>query len=118
MKPKKYLELDHFAVLDERSARDRTVVLHYEFLGDDELVHRWFWRSWRVRFAEAASMSIGLTTPSIAYEVYLEHGDRFVDEDGILAVEEAEKKAPFLRRRCCCCCCCSGHRIVLTRPVG
>ncbi|KAI9883794.1 MAG: hypothetical protein M1823_004426 [Watsoniomyces obsoletus] len=90
------LEPYQFAVLDERSPDDKTIVLHYQHLDnvDDETSDRMSWRSWRIRFGEAWRMSVNLTTADIAYPVYLKHGDRFVDEDGILAVEEAWKNAP------------------------
>ncbi|KAI9883470.1 MAG: hypothetical protein M1823_004760 [Watsoniomyces obsoletus] len=91
----------YFAVLDERSVRDRTVVFHLHHLADpmDEDCHHYVWSSWRVRFEDAYFLAEGLMSLAVTDEVYVEHGHRFVDEDGILHPRMALNGVSGLRVR-------------------
>jgi hypothetical protein len=106
------LEPDQYAILDERSARDDTVVLGHAFssLQDrdpdtmtEEDREQWehdmdvdapndFWREFRVRFEDADKMATVLTFPS-DFTAKL-HNDAFVEEHtvrGVFLVTRAQR---------------------------
>ncbi|KAF2719309.1 hypothetical protein K431DRAFT_331304 [Polychaeton citri CBS 116435] len=93
------------AILDERSARDGTLLIQiYNGLpeGCEPLIfgrygelppERDVWYDFRIDYHQAAVLSAGLTmvTPEIAYPIYYENKERFTDEHGVFDVREASR---------------------------
>lgn len=79
-----------FAVLDERSTQDNTIIIHFfhREIGVGREIDR-FWISWRVRVAKARAMMTDLRfTPQIFVDVYSKK-ERCTGEDGVFPVEAA-----------------------------
>ena len=84
-----------FAVLDERSTQDHTIIIHYfhrengmEGPDDGKEIDS-FWTSWRVRVAEAQNMMTDLEFTLQIYDEVYSKKDRYTGEDGVFPVEIA-----------------------------
>ena len=96
-----WIESGLFAVLDRRSAKDRTTVIycfHVDYRDDDgvseEIGRRWV--KWRVSFADAWIMIAHLTaTIEIEENVYMQI-DRFTGENGVFDTQEALRQTGYL----------------------
>lgn len=89
-----YLGFVVFAVLDERSTKDDTVVLYYDEVILDEVTDEEndaVLHAYRVKFADAHDM-VGLIENcniSVIEEYVLKAGPRFTNEDGVFEFAEA-----------------------------
>lgn len=90
-KRNKYLSGGVFAILDERSSKDRTLIVYYLHSEFDDMEERigQTWVSWRVRFEESFILVSLLQTKGEFYDNVFCLRDRFVDENGIFPVNAA-----------------------------
>lgn len=85
-----FLPQEAFAVLDERGAQDKTVVIHlWDEDIDDEALSTW--RSWRVRFVDAEETVDGLEGSMEMFEAIFLDSDQFTGDDGIFDFQKAKK---------------------------
>jgi hypothetical protein len=85
-----YLPQEAFAVLDERGAQDKTVVIHlWDEDIDDEALSTW--RSWRVRWVDAEETVDGIEGEMEIFEAIFLNSDQFTGEDGIFDFQKAMK---------------------------
>lgn len=93
----RWLEGGRFAVLDDRSAEDETVVIHYLKIDCNdlaEIIGR-KWVHWRVTFADSYEMICLLTTsPEIIERVFMS-SDKFTGDDGIFRMQDAFREMGY-----------------------
>ena len=91
-----WLDSSVFAVLDERSTQDRTVIIqHLNVLFDEETEEpagETTWIKWRIHFTDAYELlAYIMTTEEIVQRVLLK-ADQFTTEDGIFEMQEALRR--------------------------
>jgi hypothetical protein len=89
-----FIDSNTFAILDERSVQDKTVVIHFrnEEMDDDTLEETGLtWYSWRIRFGDAEEMTCALEETLDMFEDVFQQSAAFTGENGIFDFQGAQE---------------------------